>query len=87
MFLERFKLEINKMNHTINNNSQPSKESESFVSGGRNPNWEACCYTCSYQIQDKEHYGWGWCSIRNNASVSPHGGCDKHFSSLIASRG
>lgn len=52
---------------------------DNFSSGGRNPNYEPVCQTCIYQIRSIEHYGWGWCSIRNNASVSPHGGCDKHI--------
>ena len=51
-----------------------------YQSGGRNPNWEKCCYTCALQIRSKQHSGWGWCSIRNNASVSPHGGCSEHVS-------
>ncbi len=63
---------------TISENDSERKE-EDYVSGGRNPNYEPVCSTCLYQIQSKEHYGWGWCSIRNNASVSPFGGCNKHI--------
>ena len=51
-----------------------------FVSGGRNPNCEPVCRTCSFRILDKENSDWGWCPINKNCSVSPTGGCDKHSS-------
>jgi len=34
-----------------------------FVSGGRNPNCEPVCRTCSFRIVDKENSDWGWCPI------------------------
>lgn len=49
-----------------------------FQTGGRNPNWQSVCQTCLHRIPSREHDGWGWCSLRNKASVAPHGGCDFH---------
>lgn len=67
---------------------------QSYVSGGRNPNWEQCCDAprCFYLDKGINMDG-GWCSCPNNRvkplkenwksftpSVSSTGGCDFHRS-------
>lgn len=49
-----------------------------YVSGGLNPNNQNICLTCKSRTPDAQHYGWGWCPLHNNASVSPTGGCSQH---------
>lgn len=49
-----------------------------YVSGGLNPNTYKTCGTCLHRNTDGQYRGFGWCSLRNNASVSSTGGCSEH---------
>jgi hypothetical protein len=46
-----------------------------YASGGTTGN---TCLTCTYRYPDPHAYGWGWCTLRDYASVSATGGCAQH---------
>lgn len=62
--------------------SESEKVNGDFVTGGRNLNGQDTCLTCIHRTRSREHPGWGWCQLRENASVSPTGGCNSHASAV-----
>ena len=55
-----------------------SRKISGYVSGGLHPHDGGVCSTCQHRTPDSQNRGYGWCKLRNNASVSSTGGCDDH---------
>ena len=101
LVIAAFTVEMTKETLMDSNDIQPGDDSpdaetivNTFVSGGRNPNWQPTCRTCSHLVMRHGGAGGGWCSLPANRSnpnvywpngympsVSPTGGCGYHSDS------